>query len=312
MKVCLFFLYLPMKSLKSERLMKHDKVSILAIMNRLAITIFYVFVGVTSFAQPSVFEHPQKYWRYSYCYYADFRPVGIPDTGADIEVYDVGEMVRNSKTYRLAYRVRGYLNYNIPSMVDTLLYRWQGGRAYADFGDMCRVVYGGDADALRSDYPCVDDEVVLYDFTLGVDNTFGSTSIREVSTVNVGGEPRKLITLATGHRLLEGIGSLTGGFFEYMKTPLWLPGFTGICTTYLRLYEENDLLVFEQSSEETYDYLLTEEDVQDYLLTGTRDGIVKQEDDKTTAPVYDLQGRKLSSIPAKGIYIQNGKKYVVR
>ena len=292
--------------------MKRYKVSTLASMNRLAITIFYVFVGVTSFAQPSVFEHPQKYWRYSYCYYADFRPVGIPDTGADIEVYDVGEMVRNSKTYRLAYRVRGYLNYNIPSMVDTLLYRWQGGRAYADFGDMCRVVYGGDADALRRDYPCVDDEVILYDFTLGVDDTFGSTSIREVSTVNVGGEPRKLITLATGHRLLEGIGSLTGGFFEYMKTPLWLPGFTGICTTYLRLYEENDLLVFEQSSEETYDYLLTEEDVQDYLLTGTRDGIVKQEDDKTTAPVYDLQGRKLSSIPAKGIYIQNGKKYVVR
>ena len=292
--------------------MKRYKVSILASMNRLAITIFYVFVGVTSFAQPSVFEHPQKYWRYSYCYYADFRPVGIPDTGADIEVYDVGEMVRNSKTYRLAYRVRGYLNYNIPSMVDTLLYRWQGGRAYADFGDMCRVVYGGDADALRSDYPCVEDEVILYDFTLGVDDTFGSTSIREVSTVNVGGEPRKLITLATGHRLLEGIGSLTGGFFEYMKTPLWLPGFTGICTTYLRLYEENDLLVFEQSSEETYDYLLTEEDVQDYLLTGIRDGIVKQVDDKTTGPIHDLQGRKLHGKPTKGIYIQNGKKYVVR
>ena len=292
--------------------MKHNKVSIQAITNRLAITIFYVFVGVTSFAQPSVFEHPQKYWRYSYCYYADFRPVGIPDTGADIEVYDVGEVERNSKTYQLVYRVRGYLNYNIPSMVDTLLYRWQGSRAYANFEDMCRVVYGGDADALRRDYPCVDDEVILYDFTLGVDDTFGSTSIREVSTVNVGGEPRKLITLATGHRLLEGIGSLTGGFFEYMKAPLWLPGFTGICTTYLRLYEEDDLLVFEQSSEESYDYLLTEEDVQDYLLTGVREGIVKQADDKTTAPVYDLQGRKLSSIPAKGIYIQNGKKYVVR
>ena len=291
--------------------MKHNKVSIQAIMNRLAITIFYVFVCVTSFAQSSNFEQPQKYWRYSYCYYADFRPVGIPDTGADIEVYDVGEVERNNMTYRLAYRVRGHQNH-IPSMVDTLLYRWQGSRAYADFGDMCRVVYGGDADALRRDYPCVDDEVILYDFTLGVDDTFGSTSIREVSTVNVGGEPRKLITLATGHRLLEGIGSLTGGFFEYMKAPLWLPGFTGICTTYLRLYEEDDLLVFEQSSEESYDYLLTEEDVQNYLLTGIRDGIVKHADDKTTAPVYDLQGRKLSSIPAKGIYIQNGRKYVVR
>ena len=119
--------------------MKRYKVSILASMNRLAITIFYVFVGVTSFAQPSVFEHPQKHWRYSCCYYADFRPVGIPDTGADIEVYDVGEVERNNKTYRLAYRVRGYMNYNIPSMVDTLLYRWQGSRAYANFEDMCRM-----------------------------------------------------------------------------------------------------------------------------------------------------------------------------
>ena len=281
-------------------------------MNRLLISIFYVFLCAASVAQPSVFEQPQKYWRYSYCYYADFRPVGIPDTGADIEVYDVGEVVRNSKTYQLVYRVRGYLNYNIPSMVDTLLYRWQGSRAYADFGDMCRVVYGGDADALRRDYPCVDDEVILYDFTLGVDDTFGSTSIREVSTVNVGGEPRKLITLATGHRLLEGIGSLTGGFFEYMKTPLWLPGFNGICTTYLHLYEEDGLLVFEQSSEETYDYLLTEEGVQDYLLTGIRDGIVTKAEDKTTAPFFDLQGRRLKGIPHIGVYIKDGKKYVVK
>ncbi len=36
------------------------------------------------------------------------------------------------------------------------------------------------------------------------------------------------------------------------------------------------------------------------------------QDDKTTGPVYDLLGRKLSSIPSKGIYIQNGRKYVVR
>ena len=78
-------------------------------MNRLAITIFYVFVGVTSFAQPSVFEHPQKYWRYSYCYYADFRPVGIPDTGADIEVYDVGEVERTLPNgYTVYYEYDGF------------------------------------------------------------------------------------------------------------------------------------------------------------------------------------------------------------
>ena len=280
-------------------------------MNRFLVSIFFVFLCATSVAQPSDFEHPQKYWRYSYCYYADFRPVGIPDTGADIEVYDVGEVERNSKTYQLAYRVNGH-QYHIASMVDTLLYRWQGSRAYADFGDMCRVFYGGDADALRSDYPCVDDEVVLYDFTLGVDDTFGSTYIRDVSTLNVGGEPRKLITLATGHRLLEGIGSLTGGFFEYMKAPLWLPGFNGICTTYLHLYEEDGQLVFEQGCEEIYNYLLTEEDVQDYLLTGIKDDVVTQEEDNATAPAFDLQGRRLHHALAKGVYIQNGKKFIVR
>ena len=32
----------------------------------------------------------------------------------------------------------------------------------------------------------------------------------------------------------------------------------------------------------------------------------------SSTELYDLQGRKLSSMPAKGIYIQNGKKYVVR
>ena len=28
--------------------------------------------------------------------------------------------------------------------------------------------------------------------------------------------------------------------------------------------------------------------------------------------IYDLQGRRLSEVPAKGIYIQAGKKYVIK
>ena len=30
------------------------------------------------------------------------------------------------------------------------------------------------------------------------------------------------------------------------------------------------------------------------------------------APMYDLQGRKAGGCPAKGLYIRNGKKYVVK
>jgi hypothetical protein len=35
----------------------------------------------------------------------------------------------------------------------------------------------------------------------------------------------------------------------------------------------------------------------------------------TTGPsseIFDLQGRRLSAIPQKGVYIQNGKKYVMK
>lgn len=281
-------------------------------MNRLIITtIFYISLCGISFAQPSDFDHPSRYWHYSYCYYADFRPSGISDSGADVEVYNIGEVERNGKTYQLAYRVRGYL-YHIPSMVDTLLYRREGSLVYADFEDMCRVFYGGDGDALRSDYPCLDGEVVLYDFTLGVGDTFGRTHVREVSTVSVGGEPRRLFTLATGQRLLEGIGSLSGGFFEYLMAPLWLPGFSGICANYLSFYEKDGQLVFLQSREEFYDLLLAEEDVQDYLLMDIRDTVVTQAEEKGTNPVFDLQGRRMAGTPQRGIYIRDGRKYVVR
>ena len=275
-------------------------------MNKILITFFYLSLCSAIFAQPSDFDHPSRYWRYGYCYYADFRPAGIPDTGADTEVYNVGEVEKKGKTYQLAYLVRGHL-YHIPSMVDTLLYRWEEKRTYADFEDMCRVFYNGDEDALRKDYPCVEGEVIIYDFTLGIGDSFGDTRVRDVSTVTVGGETRKLLTLETGHRLLEGIGSTNGGFFEYMKVPLWLPGSEGICATYLRIYEEDGLPMFQQSSEETYEFLMREEDVHEYFLMNVREGLLIEPKDNS---IHDLQGRRLKGIPRKGVYIQNGKKYV--
>ncbi|MBQ2001680.1 MAG: hypothetical protein II240_00070, partial [Bacteroidaceae bacterium] len=33
-------------------------------------------------------------------------------------------------------------------------------------------------------------------------------------------------------------------------------------------------------------------------------------DRRTDNAIYDLMGRRLNGVPAKGIYIQNGKKYV--
>lgn len=42
-------------------------------------------------------------------------------------------------------------------------------------------------------------------------------------------------------------------------------------------------------------------------------GVVKMEDEESeAAPMYDLQGRRLSTQPSKGLYIQKGKKYLVK
>ena len=39
---------------------------------------------------------------------------------------------------------------------------------------------------------------------------------------------------------------------------------------------------------------------------------VNKESTPTTNTLYDLHGRRLTAKPTKGIYIQNGKKYVVK
>ena len=262
--------------------------------------IFCLLFTTQAFAQVSTEESFQEYWLYSYCYYLDSSPTGISDPGGDNEVFCDGEKDKNGKTYNLVYHVKGHLP-QIPSMVDTLLYRSEGSRVYADLESMCNAFYDGDSEGLLDDYSIVDGEVLLYDFSLTAGDSFGRTSVSEVSDVVFGNKERKLIVLANGHRLLEGIGSLNGGFFEYMKTPLWKPGYEGIITTYLRLYEEEGEIVFQQNNEEAYESLL--HDVQginemDFKHAGQYGSF------------YDLQGRRLSTRPAKGVYIQNGKKYV--
>lgn len=50
-----------------------------------------------------------------------------------------------------------------------------------------------------------------------------------------------------------------------------------------------------------------------YLLGDWEMGIGKVEKSITTSSViYDLQGRRLNGSPHKGVYIQNGKKHVVK
>lgn len=52
-------------------------------------------------------------------------------------------------------------------------------------------------------------------------------------------------------------------------------------------------------------------DFDDETTTSIKLPVVKEEND-SDAPIYDMCGRRLQSVPSKGIYIRNGKKYVVK
>lgn len=53
---------------------------------------------------------------------------------------------------------------------------------------------------------------------------------------------------------------------------------------------------------------------KDFVLTSTTTGIndVNAEVLDENAPIYDIMGRRLTSKPSQGIYIQNGRKYIAR
>ena len=88
---------------------------------------------------------------------------------------------------------------------------------------------------------------------------------------------------------------------------------------YLNTYSENGKVVYtapeytgdpekKHLSEDTYreDPFLTE----DNQSSGIEEITTNTTNCRTDNAIYDLMGRRLNGVPAKGIYIQNGKKYV--
>lgn len=274
-------------------------------MCKLFFPFIFTFICANVLCQTSDFEHPSKYWLYSYNYYEDYRPSGFADPDADNEVFCVGEMEKGGRNYQLACRVQGH-HYQIPSQVDTLLYRNEGSRTYAEFDYMCKAFYDGDREALFKDYPYENGEVVLYDFSLSEGDTFGSTSVRDVSEITIGSEQRKMITMENGKRIVEGVGSLNIGFFEYMKSPLWLKGYNGVCSISLTSYMEGEVMVFQQSGEDAYGYLLTENEINEFMLNIIEINAMQAKDKY----IHDMHGRRLAAPPTHGVYILKGRKYV--
>ena len=112
------------------------------------------------------------------------------------------------------------------------------------------------------------------------------------------GTSRRLITLDNGYKLLEGVGCLNsqGMFFFYLNPKLSYYNQKAFLVDYLDdIFSGNDIYKID------YYY-----DVDALIIGSTTVKNLK------TPTLFDLQGRRLQGKPQRGMYIRDGRKYVVK
>ena len=148
-----------------------------------------------------------------------------------------------------------------------------------------------------------EDEIVLYDFTLSVGDRYpmpGDVTITKIDSVDTGhGRAREYI-LSNSLRIVEGVGCVNslGGLIAYQvvgETEKWAAG-----TLFLYSVMVNDGMT-------NFFYFVNNEMIDQ--LTGIYTQTVEH---PKPDGIYDLTGKQIQGNPSKGIYIQNGKKYVVK
>lgn len=172
------------------------------------------------------------------------------------------------------------------------------GRVYADL-EAYKVhvgAQGGDKENLP--YAVTDDgsEVVLYDYNMKVGDAYPSgITVEKTEYVRLKDmEPRRCLTLSNGMMIIEGLGCVNspGLLLDYLNPPTENISDFGCLCGFSSTYG-NDQSVYEPRWSFAPDAVET---IQAASLTGRDDEVV-----------YDLQGRRLSSPPRRGLYILGGK-----
>ena len=148
-------------------------------------------------------------------------------------------------------------------------------------------------------------ELLIYDFTVKKGDRYptspeyGDVYVSDVeSVVTEDGITRKLFLLSNGIRILEGIGCInTGLLLHYLYDQTSIAHYFQMGGINVELYTYND--------GEKVVYKIT-----DFRTTTEVRPRMNKEDDFSN--IFDLQGRRLSEMPQRGLYIRNGKKFVVK
>lgn len=182
--------------------------------------------------------------------------------------------------------------------------REENGRVFVlkdDYISFCISKYGAypDISSMQVDG---EDDVLLYDFNLKVGDTYpmpGHVIVQKTGEMSYDGTVYPYQLLSNSLLIVEGIGCVNsfGGLVEYQSKPV-VSDYYGMYATYLNwvVVEDNQEEIFQYKNAMSEEQLLKVSDVSN--LGHPKDGFI-----------YDLQGHALPQKPAKGIYIQNGRKY---
>ena len=158
-----------------------------------------------------------------------------------------------------------------------------------------------------------DGELVLYDFTMEPGDSFRHVDghddivVDSVGTITtLDGLQRRLIYLSNGCQVAEGMGCLNsaGGLLFYLN-PLKSPYNKGFMSL---IAPARGMIGYYQKEI----YVRTPQEERDAILAEIAPIVKSGQTTVNDIPLYDLQGRRLSKRPERGVYIQDGKKHVVR
>ena len=144
--------------------------------------------------------------------------------------------------------------------------------------------------------------VLVFDFSLNVGDNYMGLPIKSVDTIEVKGRQYRRLSfgLKTGYGKekdycwVEGIGSSLFGIYNGIYPPTLSSGITD--HSVLSVYD-GDELIFEED---------------DFMAPAVTAIKTVTRDESENSAFYDLQGRRLTDTPQRGVYIRGGRKYVVK
>ncbi|MBR4897514.1 MAG: hypothetical protein IKZ48_01825 [Prevotella sp.] len=251
-------------------------------------------------------------WRYNQSYYANNQPRETFMTETRFNV--TGTETVSEKTYfKVAVEtaaVDAGRSVEGSSSCPVVLLREQDGKVYVEKQSYLAYLASGSpelADGVVV-YVTADDsdELLLYDFTLTEGDDYpmpDDVTVSKVENVtSTDGVERKLYILSNDMLILEGVGCLNcyGELIGYQSTGRVVNSGDN---AELRGYFDAYYPMGESEAGVFYDYSL-------WNVTGM--DRLKVNSSAVTQPIYDLQGRRLTGTPGRGLYIRDGKKMVIR